>query len=57
MDEEITKCPRCGSANIKKSGPFALIKKEGEAAATKPEPAKYHCWDCSYDWVDKENKY
>lgn len=56
MYEEIIKCLKCGSANIKKSGPFALIKKEGGTAASKPEPAKYHCWDCGYDWIDEEIK-
>lgn len=43
-------CPKCGSENLKKSGPFAHLKRQGEPTYSEPSPTFYHCWDCEWDW-------
>jgi transposase-like protein len=43
------KCPECGSENVKRVSPIAKRYKDGFPPVP-PEPAKYHCWDCDYNW-------
>ena len=45
-------CPECNSDQVKKSGPFAVLKREGEPATKGPSPIHLHCWDCKHDWEE-----
>ena len=58
MEKEI-KCPKCGSAHIKKVegvNDFLSYKGEGEPAKRhiKKTKQKYICWekDCGYKWEE-----
>lgn len=46
-------CPQCNSKNIKQTGPFAKLKREGEPAYRGPMEIYLHCWDCEKDWEEK----
>lgn len=46
--DEILKCPKCNSENLWISGPFLKRYKNGRTVPQ--EPAKYHCWNCGYNW-------
>lgn len=48
-----TVCSRCNSKHIKQTGPFAILKREGEPAHRGLTEVYFHCWDCQYDWEDK----
>ena len=42
-------CPKCKSKNIKKIGPFAKLKREGEPAEKETNfKQKYGCLDCGF---------
>ncbi len=45
-------CPKCSSNNIKKTGPFAHIKPEGQPSHRGPSEIYYFCWNCEYKWQD-----
>ena len=48
------KCPKCNSANIKKTGPFAREIKEGMPPQNQGDQmVNYYCNDCHNSWEIK----
>lgn len=44
----MTNCPKCDSNKIKKTGPFARRKGEGQKYQNQPEDVHYVCLGCKH---------